>query len=247
MWRGISNVKKKYIEGIRYQACNGIKIKFWLDPWLKDKPLCDVFPGLFAVANTKDFFIADMFEIEESGRLSWNCQFNRRLYDYEIREVVRLLADLDVFCFEDGEDDGREWKWNKGKSFSVKSCYNNITHPQSSTPFPVDKIWSKEWSQRVSFFLWLVYKLRILTYDSLMKKGRYGPNVCYMCLKKEESVNHTLLHCDFAQNIWRMLLLEVVDKIKLMMAFWVEGREEFRGVSIEQMVVNWKEMFYDPP
>ncbi|OVA01501.1 hypothetical protein BVC80_1513g8 [Macleaya cordata] len=41
--------------------------------------------------------------------------------------------------------------------------------------------------------------------------------------------------------------IQVMEKIKLMAATWVEGKEEFRGISVEQIVVNWKEMFFDPP
>ncbi|OVA09413.1 hypothetical protein BVC80_8741g6 [Macleaya cordata] len=40
---------------------------------------------------------------------------------------------------------------------------------------------------------------------------------------------------------------QIVDKIKVTAAIWVEGKEEFKGTSVEQIVSNWNLKFFDPP
>uniref|UniRef100_A0A5B7B642 Reverse transcriptase zinc-binding domain-containing protein n=1 Tax=Davidia involucrata TaxID=16924 RepID=A0A5B7B642_DAVIN len=42
--------------------------------------------------------------------------------------------------------------------------------------------------------------------DNLQRRGFILASRCWMCKKKEESVNHLLIHCEVPQNAWNLLL-----------------------------------------
>ena len=59
--------------------------------------------------------------------------------------------------------------------------------------------------QRVAFFSWTTTSGKILTIENLWYKGVTVIDWCYMCKKSGESVNHLLLHCPIAYELWSMV------------------------------------------
>lgn len=57
----------------------------------------------------------------------------------------------------------------------------------------------------VAFFSWTVVLGKILTIDSLRKRGLIIVDWCYMCTQSGESVDHLLLHCRLAGELWSMV------------------------------------------
>ena len=58
----------------------------------------------------------------------------------------------------------------------------------------------------VEEFCWLAIAGKISMVDRLRRRGVTSANfsdICVMCQKKEELVNHLLLHCAVVANIWR--------------------------------------------
>ena len=56
------------------------------------------------------------------------------------------------------------------------------------------------------FFTWEIVWGRILTVDTLMKRGWKMVNKCSFCKDTEEFANHILIHCDKTRNLWTFLL-----------------------------------------
>jgi hypothetical protein len=48
---------------------------------------------------------------------------------------------------------------------------------------------------------------KILTHDNLLKKGFSLVGWCCMCRRSGEAMDHLLLHCDVAYNLWSVALL----------------------------------------
>jgi hypothetical protein len=58
---------------------------------------------------------------------------------------------------------------------------------------------------QIKLFFWLVLERKILTWDSLQKRGWAGPNICSLCFRDEESISHLFLACPFTLNLWKNL------------------------------------------
>ena len=46
---------------------NGKRIKFWKDKWCRDESLNVFFPSLFAISNSKDAWVAELWQHSNEG------------------------------------------------------------------------------------------------------------------------------------------------------------------------------------
>jgi hypothetical protein len=52
------------------------------------------------------------------------------------------------------------------------------------------------------FFLWTTTHGKILTLDNLKKRGVLVVEWCCMCKRGDESIDHLLLRCEVARDLW---------------------------------------------
>lgn len=146
---------------------------------------------------------------------SWSLGITRRIRDHVIDNVSGLLFVLEnnntVFT---NSADTRVWMDNGiAGDFSVKKYYNWLLRrsniDEECNHVPANKIWSKLWPPKVSFFMWLASKQKVLTQDKLIKrKWRDWVNHCYLCINDAESSTHMLLHCSYASKVWNSFIQE---------------------------------------
>ena len=96
------------------------------------------------------------------------------------------------------------WMSTKNKGFKVSEYYLSLF----STPdnlFPWKAVWCSKIPARVAFFSWTAALGKILTLDRLWNKGVPVMDWCFMWKRSGESVNHLLLHCPIAFELWSMV------------------------------------------
>jgi hypothetical protein len=96
------------------------------------------------------------------------------------------------------------WQPSKSKSFQVKSFYKQLS-ANGAGFFPWKNIWKAKVPPRVAFFSWTTTLGKILTADNLRRCGIILVSWCCMCKVDAESVDHLLLHCPYAKELWDMI------------------------------------------
>ena len=97
------------------------------------------------------------------------------------------------------------WSGSSSGAFLVSSFYQLLVG-EGAIDFPWRVIWFTGLPPKVSFFVWTAALNRILTFDNLMRRGWVLVNRCCMCETAGESVNHLLVHCSVAAQLWSIVL-----------------------------------------
>ena len=66
-------------------------------------------------------------------------------------------------------------------------------------------MWQSKGPPRVAFFSWLASLGKVFTTDNLCKRCIIVLDWCYMCKRCGESVDHLLLHCPVAFELWSLV------------------------------------------
>ena len=97
------------------------------------------------------------------------------------------------------------WIPLKRKNFEVKSYYQVMCN-LALIIGPWKSIWMNKAPLRTVFFVWMVVLGKILTLDNLCQKNIIVMEWYCMCKHNGESIDHLLLHCEIAIEVWSMVL-----------------------------------------
>ena len=96
------------------------------------------------------------------------------------------------------------WQPSPSTRFQVKSFYKHLSSTGAGF-FPWKNIWKAKVPPRVAFFSWTATSRKILTLDILRRRGLILASWCCMCKANGESIDHLLLHCPYAKELWDMI------------------------------------------
>ena len=89
---------------LAYHVGNGQRVRFWMDKWCGDEPLCESFPSLFSISLSKNAWVLDVWNSVGDGD-GWTPLFARAFNDWEIEEVEHFLQRIQAFRVQREEED----------------------------------------------------------------------------------------------------------------------------------------------
>jgi len=101
------------------------------------------------------------------------------------------------------QQDKLRWDHKHKGTFTTKEAHQLR---YSDTQGDQDQLWARVWLPglwpKISTFLWLLSKRRILTWDNLIKRGFIGPSRCPNCNLHTETISHLMETCPLAKELW---------------------------------------------
>nr|XP_043617249.1 uncharacterized protein LOC122589068 [Erigeron canadensis] len=185
---------------------DGSSIRFWIDTWLDNEPLCFSFPALFKMETSKGCVIKD--RCTGNGLISqweWNWSKPPSAPD-ELQQLQALLTRIHGLNLTDQQD---KWIWapNPSHPFTVKAMRNYL-----QSTFFGPKNWAFPWNKiaplKSNVLAWKLEMNRLPTKDMLLQRNILSSSPsCPLCFHHEETASHLFLECPFAKELWSFILL----------------------------------------
>ena len=91
----------------------------------------------------------------------------------------------------------------------VVDTYFSLYHQETLHPkvcwFTI--FWKSNSPIRIILFLWLVWKIKNLTWENLQKRHWYGPGFCVICKAAYENNLHLFIICPNIIQLWKKLVV----------------------------------------
>uniref|UniRef100_A0A2N9FU80 Reverse transcriptase domain-containing protein n=1 Tax=Fagus sylvatica TaxID=28930 RepID=A0A2N9FU80_FAGSY len=202
LWKFIQSRWVKFSKLVTFEVGDGSLIRFWDDVWCGEEPLKLAYPELYRITYVKDGQVADYVHCRGHD-VHWEVTFTRSAQDWELESIssLELLYSVKI---QSSEKDKMCWKPARSKGFQVKSFYTHLSSPGLGL-FLWKGIWKAKVPPRVAFFAWTAALGKILTADNLRHRGIPVVSWCCMCKADGETVDHLLLHCPYAKELWDMV------------------------------------------
>jgi hypothetical protein len=123
---------------------------------------------------------------------------------WEVDFFTPFFNMLYSFIMRWGSEDKLCWTPSKRGLFDVRPFYN-VLSPIDSTHFLWKSIWWNNVLLKVTCFARSAAFRKIFTMDNLRKQHIIVVDMCCICRKSGESVDHLLLHCEIASAFWNTI------------------------------------------
>ncbi|XP_071728629.1 uncharacterized protein [Rutidosis leptorrhynchoides] len=182
---------------------SGDKTAFWLEHWIGQDKLCNLFPRIFRLETVREVSIKDRIKATDSGLMfewSWSREPNGRT-NSELQAMIDLLSG---FSFANCPSDTWSWGLASNGTFTVKKLTNllesNMLDRYSSQ---TGTLRNSLVPKKVEIFIWRVKKKRIPVRVELDKRDVDLHSLrCPLCDDGLESVEHSLVLCDRVRDLW---------------------------------------------
>jgi hypothetical protein len=185
-----------------YELGNGERALFWKDRWLGGEKVEDIAPHVALLVSKRR---ANTRSVKDGLAGGWLLDCGPDLGERALPEFFLLWHRLASVVLDLVREDKLVWRWTSDGCYSSKSAYEAFFGGTIRAPV-VDEIWRSRAPYSCKFFAWLVSKNRCWTADRLLRRGLPAPAACPLCDQEPETLQHLLLGCVVAREVWMWVL-----------------------------------------
>jgi hypothetical protein len=199
LWKHIRLGWQHFNRYVSFSIGSGERVSFWHDRWCGEGVMKDLFPTLYHIAQDKQALVSD-YLTWHNEEMVWSVILIRALQDWELADFTTCIETLYNIKIKRNVADQLRWDHIGSGLFEVQSFYHIICSGGNRT-FPWKSVWRIKVPPKVAFFIWLVAHGKNLTIDNLRRRKIWVLDWCFMCKRAGESVDHLLLHCEYASEL----------------------------------------------
>lgn len=178
---------------------NGRSTLFWEDRWMNGSRIQELAPTVYGTIPNRirrAKLVSDALQND-----NWVGDIGPDLSLQALQEFLRLWPQVTDFQLTEGAEDVVRWTWEKDGNFSARSAYAARFMGLEVSPTAAFT-WKSRAPLQCRFFAWLALRNRCWTSDRLARRGLPHQDACPLCDQHEESIQHLLLGCVFAKQVW---------------------------------------------
>ena len=196
LWKYIRSGFNWFAQCVNYSVGNRIHVHFWSNQWCGDGVLIQVYLELYGIAQDKGATMVDYLQWEGCPMM-WDVSSFRPLQDWEMKQLTSFMELIQSSKVRRGAEDQIRQQYTKSGLFEVKSLYNALCSGIVRS-FPWKSIWRVKDPLKVVSFTWTTALGKILILDNFNPHQVVVVEWCFLCKKAWESVDHLLLHYEYA-------------------------------------------------
>eukprot|EP00253_Pinus_taeda_P017343 PITA_17343 len=190
-----------------WEIQGGAEANFWDDRWQQRESLNSIqnFIQIRDSVEENRITVRDYWKgngISEGWRVWEDPTAWARELPTEIQEGYRKELGTRRIRVRRGKDILRWGNSMKGTFTSKEAYYLMSSQDRGVGNKDWKTIWEANWWPKVTIFIWLATKNKILTWDRIQKKGFIGPSRCSLCNSDTETRDHLFVSCPFSEKLW---------------------------------------------
>jgi hypothetical protein len=179
---------------------SGARVMFWSDRWIWGRTVAEIAPLLITLVPTR---VRNRRTVEEA------CRNNAWILDCQgvwpeggSVQCVRLWVAISGINLDETRPDNFLWKGAKSGKYSARDTYNLLCLGQVKFGM-AEPIWRSHAPLKCKIFAWLALNYRLWTSDRRQRHGlQISTDACAVCLQEEDRLDHILVQCSFAKQVW---------------------------------------------
>lgn len=182
------------IASCTFKIHQGVKVLFWIDPWLNG-PIRERYQELYEHATNPHMTVQEALTDN-----SWLRHITLPLTQMAQEQQTELYQEIIQKENDLVQHDTLLSKWHKDGLFTVKTFYNAMMQGPYVNQ-RISAIWKYGAPTRVTIFIWLMMKNKILTVDNLQRRGWNMANRCSLCKSQQETIVHLFSGCVYTKSV----------------------------------------------
>jgi hypothetical protein len=241
IWSGMIKFIHLITHGLYWSPGNGKQISLGKDQILGMGKSSFITKKLQASLDLRDMKTLDQIKIhteDQSPSTNWmssndlalSIALEKEWYLYTLALIklgATLIAEKDNLMWSGGDDSGiSTTNFFYMSIMKVKKLAKTETWRRS--------IWHWKMPLKIKVFIWFTLEGKIITWDSLQKRGWEGLGRCPLCKSDSETISHLFIHYVFARTTWAYMIKDM--KVK----------DRWKGNSLLECMKNWHEEMSTP-
>jgi hypothetical protein len=162
---------------------------------------------------------------------SWVADVADELTVENCTQCIRLWEQIEAVLRDDQEQDKFTWTCAPSGQYSAKSTYDMLC--EGNITCRMHKlVWKSAATPTAKLFCWLALRYRLWTSDMRFRHGLQDASVaCFTCLQEEDNVDHILMQCPYARDVWfkclqsTRLQIQEPHQDSVLEEWWLESRQ----------------------
>ncbi|XP_020086093.1 uncharacterized protein LOC109708688 [Ananas comosus] len=249
IWKGILDTAPSLHASTTVVLGSGHLTSFWNARWSGGLTLRHQFPNLYAASTHRNLSVAKWIQrFAHNIDLGFGTGLGRDQQQEDLPRLQVLLQNTSLT----NDNDSISWRWHADGRFQVRRAYNFLIYDGVNTNY-IPCLWTIKIPLRVKIFMWLAARNKILTADTLAKRGWVGPSICTLCSRSGESLQHIFFYCSYSTTVWTNLLQHHLTTQRALLALpgdlptrWnrarisIKGRRHRRGFDTLLTTICWE-------